>query len=149
MRSPFRNLQNRFRADGRVVFAGCGSAGVDSDLLELVSHPVVRTVAGFSEPILYAIDGTTRGPMINDRHGRPIGRRIDDDARITMRGKVMYSKAANKIEDIFGSDMVGSYARTHGTCNRTRCRRRETFSMPFAAAKPAQTSFLPPRLDSA
>ena len=69
---------------------------------------MLRTVAGFSEPILYAIDGTTRGPIVNDRHGRPIGRRIDDDARITMRGKVMYSKAANKIEDIPGSDMVGT-----------------------------------------
>jgi hypothetical protein len=110
VRSAFRNLQNRFRADGRVVLAGCGSGGVDSDLLELVSHTVVRTVAGFSEPILYAIDGTTRGPIVNDRHGRPIGRRIDDDARITMRGKVMYSKAANKIEDILGSDMVGTGA---------------------------------------
>jgi hypothetical protein len=109
-RSAFRSLQDRFRSDGRIVLAGCGSGGVGSRLLELVSHTFLRTIAGFSEPILYAIDGTTRGPMVKDRNGRMIGRRIDDDARITLRGKVMYSKAANKIEDLFGSDLLGTAA---------------------------------------
>jgi len=37
-RSGFRSVQDRFRADGRVVLAGCGSGGVGSDLLDLVSH---------------------------------------------------------------------------------------------------------------
>jgi hypothetical protein len=106
----FRQLQDRFKADARIVLAGCGSGGVDSDLLEMVSHIFLRTVAGFTQPILYAIDGTTAGPMVNDKTGRPIGRRIDDDARITLRGKAMYSPAANAIEDLFGSDLVGTGA---------------------------------------
>ena len=109
-RPAFRSLQDRFRADGRVVLAGCGSGGIGSDLLELVSHTVLRTVAGFTQPILYAIDGTTRGPMLKDRNGRMIGRRIDDDARIVLRGKAMYSTAANRIEDVLGADMVGTGA---------------------------------------
>lgn len=108
LRSAFRTLQDRFRADGKVVLAGCGSGGVGSDLLDFASHSFLRTVAGFREPILYAIDGTTRGPIVNDRTGKPIGRRIDDDARITVRGKAMYSRAANRIEDVLGSDFVGT-----------------------------------------
>jgi hypothetical protein len=109
-RSGFRSVQDRFRADGRVVLAGCGSGGVGSDLLDLVSHTLLRTVAGFTEPILYAIDGTTKGPFVKDRTRKVIGRRIDDDARIVLRGKVMYSKAANRIEDILGADMLGTGA---------------------------------------
>jgi hypothetical protein len=109
-RPAFRSLQDRFRADGRVVLAGCGSGGVGSDLLEFVSHTLLRTVAGFTEPIVYAIDGTTKGPIVTDRFRRVIGRRIDNDARITLRGKAMYSKAANRIEDILGSDFVGTAA---------------------------------------
>ena len=109
-RSAFRSAQDRFRADGRVVLAGCGSGGIGSNLLELVSHTVLRTVAGFTQPILYAIDGTTRGPVVKDRTGKVIGRRIDDDARIVLRGKVMYSTAANRIEDILGADMLGTGA---------------------------------------
>ena len=109
-RSGFRSVQDRFRADGRVVLAGCGSGGVGSDLLDLVSHALLRTVGGFTEPILYAIDGTTKGPFVKDRTGKVIGRRIDDDARIVLRGKVMYSKAANRIEDILGADMLGTGA---------------------------------------
>lgn len=103
-----RALQDRFKAEGRIVLAGCGSGGIGSNLLDLVSNTLLRTVAGFKEPILYAIEGTTRGPEVRDRNGQVIGRRIDDDARITVRGKAMYSIAANRIEDVLGADFVGT-----------------------------------------
>jgi hypothetical protein len=103
-----RKLQDRFTADARVVLAGCGSGGVGSSLLDLMSNTILRDVAGFSQPIMYAIDGTTSGPPVKDRSGRTIGRRIDNDAKITLRGKAMYSTAANAIEDVFGSDAVGT-----------------------------------------
>src|SRR5262249_52381164 len=93
---------------GRVVLAGCGSGGIGSKLLEMVSHAVLRTVKGFTEPILYAIDGTTKGPMVTDKTGKPIGRKIDQTARITVRGKVMYSRAANRVEDVLGADFVST-----------------------------------------
>ena len=103
-----RQTQDRFTSDARIVLAGCGSGGIGSDLMDLVSHTFLRTVLGFTEPILYAIDGTTSGPEVRDRSGKLIGRRIDNDARITSRGKAMYSTAANAIENLFGSDMVGT-----------------------------------------
>ena len=103
-----RALQNRFKADAKVVLAGCGSGGIGSDLLDLMSTTILRTVAGFQQPIMYAIDGTTRGPEVKDRQGRSLGRRIDNDAVITVRGKAMYSTAANAIENLFGADLVGT-----------------------------------------
>jgi hypothetical protein len=103
-----RQLQDRFTSDARIVLAGCGSGGVGSALMELVSHVFLRRVAGFSQPILYAIDGQTAGPEVRDPNGRVVGRRIDDGARVTVRGKAMYSTAANAIEDTFGSELVGT-----------------------------------------
>src|SRR5262249_45179829 len=108
LRSAFRQMQNRFKADARIVLAGCGSGGVGSALLAFASHTFLRTVSGFTEPILYAIEGTTHGPAVRDRQGRQVGRRVDDDARITVRGKAMYSRAANRIEDVLGADFVGT-----------------------------------------
>jgi hypothetical protein len=107
----FRQLQNRLKPDAKIVLAGCGSGGVNSDLLELISTTMLRTVQGFKQPIMYAIDGTTSGPEVFEKGTkRPLGRRIDDDAKITVRGKAMYSTAANAIEDLFGSDLVGTSA---------------------------------------
>ena len=103
-----RKLQDRFTADARVVLAGCGSGGVGSSLLDLMSNTILRDVAGFKEPILYAIDGGPPGPLIKDRYGKTIGYRIDDNVTIKIRGKAMYSTAANDIENLFGSDAVGT-----------------------------------------
>ena len=106
LRSAFRTLQNRFRADGRVVLAGCGSGGVDSNLLEMASHTFLRVVAGFTEPIMYAFDARISGPLVRD-NGRVIGQRIDNVVQLT-RGKAMYSSAANQIESVLGADAVGT-----------------------------------------
>lgn len=107
----FRELQNRLKPDAKIVLAGCGTGGVNSDLLELISTSMLRTVQGFKQPISYAIDGTTKGPEVFEQGTkRFLGRRIDDDAKITVRGKAMYSTAANDIFNLFGGDAVGTSA---------------------------------------
>jgi hypothetical protein len=101
-----RALQNRFTADARIVLAGCGSGGVGSQLLDLMSNTILRTTAGFKQPILYGIDGDPKGPMLRDRSGRTLGRRIDNNAVMLWRGRAMYSTAANDMENVFSSDLI-------------------------------------------
>jgi hypothetical protein len=75
--------------------------------------------------------------------GKTIGRRIDDDAKITVRGKAMYSKAANRIEDILGSDMVGTAAfRTNAWALVPDAKSKvgDIFA-PFVNARPTRTRF--------
>jgi hypothetical protein len=109
-RSAFRSIQDRFKSDGRVVLAGCGEGGGGKKyLLDMVSHTMLRTVAGFTGPITYAIEGSSKGLSVTDTmRRRGIRPQIGNDAVITLRGKVMYSTAANTVEDIFGADAVGT-----------------------------------------
>lgn len=102
----FRELFDRFAPRAQLTLIGCGTGGTDGGLLDLVSRTIVLRVADFKKPIQYAIDGVTplrhRVKLANGDSGW----RIEEDARITVRGKVMYSYAALQIENMFGGDLV-------------------------------------------
>ncbi len=101
----FRQLRDRFAPKGRVVLMGCGSGGTDGNLLHLVSLTFMLAVSGFQRPIQYAIDGVTGGRFVKLRDGSTT-RFIANDAKITERGKAMYSSAGLQIEEVLGADAV-------------------------------------------
>jgi hypothetical protein len=104
----FRELFDRFAPHAQLTLVGCGSGGTGGTLLDLVSRTLVLRVAGFKKPIQYAIDGV---PSLKPSRRVRLSNGQEDwvikaDAKITQRGKVMYSHAALQIEDVLGAAAV-------------------------------------------
>lgn len=100
-----RGLHDRFKTGAQITLMGCGSGGTGGTLLDLLSRIFMVKVNGFKRPIQYAIDGTTAGRIVQVP-GFGQTRFIANDARITVRGKVMYSYAGLAIEETLGQEYV-------------------------------------------
>jgi hypothetical protein len=101
LQTRFQHMRDRFAGNGRITLAGCGSGGTNAKLLDVASRTFLVCVDGFQRPIQYAINkqfpqakGQTRPP------------RIGPGWRITYRGRVSYSPATLKIEEVLGDSYV-------------------------------------------
>jgi hypothetical protein len=102
----FHKLRDRFQEKGKITLAGCGSGGTDSKLLDLVSRSFLVCVAGFKRPIQYALN--IQFPQTPaTRNAR---QRIGPSWFIANRGRVSYSSATLKIEEVLGDSFVDTTA---------------------------------------
>jgi hypothetical protein len=102
----FRELQDRFTANAKVILLGCNAGSGKEALMSLVSHAFLRTVAGFKEEIKYNFEWAPTGPAVRDRTGTVICNQIAPRSTVTRRGKMMYSTHGNLMGDVFGQTSV-------------------------------------------
>jgi hypothetical protein len=95
----FRELQDRFTADAKVVLMGCHSGGVGGvvgglgAVVSLVSHAFLRTVGGFKDEITLDFTWWPIGKAVYDGTGNNrtlICNRLAPNSRVTLRGKMRY-----------------------------------------------------------
>lgn len=110
LQSRFHRLRDRFAEKGKVTLAGCGSGGTNAALLDLVSRTFLVCVAGFIRPIQYALNITPNAPIRKDSSGKIIGPPIGRGWVLRDRGRVSYSSATLRFEEVLGPSSVDTLA---------------------------------------
>jgi hypothetical protein len=103
-------MRDRFTEKGKITLAGCGSGGTNAVLLDLVSRTFLVCVHGFIRPIQYALNSIPNAPIRRDSTGRMIGPMIGRGWVLRDRGKVSYSSATLRFEEVLGSTSVDTTA---------------------------------------
>jgi hypothetical protein len=100
----FRELQDRFMQNARVVLLGCNSGSGDEKLLSLVSHAFLRSVAGLNEEVKFDFEWAP-ALEVKDRE-KLICKRMLPNSRVTLRGRMMYSPAGNLVAGELGAEFT-------------------------------------------
>ncbi len=112
-----RALQDRFTANAKVILMGCHAGSGKAELLKIVSHAFLRTVAGFLEEIKYNFEWAPAAPPLREK-GLVVCTPMLPNSAITIRGRMMYSKTGNLLGDVFGQEsMLGAYTTNPWTLN--------------------------------
>jgi len=103
----FRDLQDRFTADARVVLAGCNAgSGIDA-VMSTVSHAFLRKVFGFKDEILHKFTWGPTGAAVRDG-GKVVCVGLAGNSRVLTRGRMCYSPAAKQQADMFNQPVPDS-----------------------------------------
>jgi hypothetical protein len=98
----FRDLQDRFTADARIVLLGCNAGSGNDAIMSIVSHAFLRKVAGLKQEVKYNCEWGPTGPAVRDAQGKVICTGLAPNSRVLIRGRMMYSPAASDLGDLFG-----------------------------------------------
>jgi hypothetical protein len=97
----FRDLQDRFTADARITLMGCNAGSGKETIMSIVSRAFLRKVAGFKDEIKYNFEWGPTGAAVKEQ-GKVVCVRMAANARILIRGRMMYNQAATDLADLFG-----------------------------------------------
>jgi len=91
--SKFRDVQDRFTSDARIVLAGCNAGSGTDEVMSIVSHAFLRKVWGFKEEILHKFEWGPTGAAVRDR-GQVVCVGLARNSHILRRAMMAYSPAA-------------------------------------------------------
>jgi hypothetical protein len=97
----FRDLQDRFTAEARIVLLGCNAGSGKEAVMATISHAFLRKVGGFKEEIKYNFEWGPTGPAVSEK-GVVICNRMAPTSHVQIRGRMLYSPLVNQMDDIIG-----------------------------------------------
>ncbi|TWT13736.1 hypothetical protein [Reyranella sp. CPCC 100927] len=86
----FKELQDRFTADAKIILMGCNAGSGNTDVMKVVSHAFLRTVQGFKNKIHFNFEWGPTGATVRDRGGQPICTGMAPNSSILLRGRMAY-----------------------------------------------------------
>jgi hypothetical protein len=108
----FRDLQDRFTADARIVLAGCNAGSGNEEVMSIASHAFLRPVFGFKEEIQHKFIWGPAGPAVRD-HGKVVCFQVAPNSRVLVRAKMCYSPAAQQQAEMLQEEIPDALFKTN------------------------------------